>query len=220
MSPPWGLSPLPSAGWLPLPSAFTSPQPEGLRGEKPPASHRETASCLGPSAPPSPWPTGVSWVQGPAHQEKAQTGPEDAWPTTASQHLHAVDPLRPGYEHISPGGAGDRPGGEGEEGRAVWGQQRHPCPFPLADAAPVQLGRPRVCQEGCTHWEMRSPGLHSAGWIPARAALCSAGSARAGQVGSSCSRKQPLPWREGYMERGSGGKKCQLTAVVSPRPLL
>ncbi|XP_047593570.1 uncharacterized protein LOC125104797 [Lutra lutra] len=94
---------------------------------------------------------------------------------------------------------------EGERGRGVGGSclgtAETPLPTPLADKAGIQLGRPRVCREGCPHCQMRSPGLLSASWVPGPSCP------RVGEVESSCGRRQALPSQEGYMEQGCGEKK-------------
>lgn len=99
--------------------------------------------------------------------------------------------------------------GRERRGELSGGSRGTPASPRLADAAAVQLARPRVCREGCTRWGMRSLGTQSVDQIPGRGRPCSGqchlwGAAVAGR-------------RHGA---GLWGKKCQLTAWLPLSPVV
>lgn len=107
---------------------------------------------------------------------------------------------------------------QGEEGSAVWGQQRHPRPSPARRPRATPRGRPRVCREGCAHWEMRSLAMRFGFRDPRRPLL--GGVILAGGRGEQL-WQEAGPSSAGRL-RGAGlwGERGQLGAKAPPRPQL
>lgn len=150
--------------------------------------------------------------------EKKISGPEDAWPVMASQHLKVAYPICPTVSWRDEGRAYRRDaqrtealrGKRGRErGREPSSCSRHPPPRPPLQTHPSSHLASRGCVQKSWHAFADPIAVYALSWPGFRDRSCLLlGSVIWEEVGSSCGRNQALPSQEGYIELGSGDESA------------